>query len=129
MCVPRGAHVLQVRQHPGNAQAWRLLGTVHAENDDDRQVCAGLLKFVLHQAAVSLSVTSSLHACEVSWVCCASLDTRVCCRLCVVLCCCFPLFPLQAIAALNKALGADPANLEVLLSLGVSHTNELDAGK
>lgn len=36
---------------------------------------------------------------------------------------------LQAIAALNKALGADPTSLEVLLSLGVSHTNELDAGK
>jgi hypothetical protein len=30
--------VLQVRQHPENAPAWRLLGTVHAENDDDRQV-------------------------------------------------------------------------------------------
>lgn len=62
--------LLQVRQHPDNAPAWRLLGTVHAENDDDR----------------------------------------------------------QAIAALNKALGADPTSLEVLLSLGVSHTNELDAG-
>jgi hypothetical protein len=36
---------------------------------------------------------------------------------------------LQAIAALNKAVDADPTNLEVLLSLGVSHTNELDAGK
>lgn len=36
---------------------------------------------------------------------------------------------LQAIAALNKALTADPNSLEVLLSLGVSHTNELDAGK
>jgi hypothetical protein len=35
----------------------------------------------------------------------------------------------QAIAALNKALGADPTSLEVLLSLGVSHTNELDAGE
>lgn len=28
---------VQVRQHPENAPAWRLLGTVHAENDDDRQ--------------------------------------------------------------------------------------------
>lgn len=36
---------------------------------------------------------------------------------------------LQAIAALNKALEADPNSLEVLLSLGVSHTNELDAGE
>jgi hypothetical protein len=32
--------VAQVRQHPENAPAWRLLGTVHAENDDDRQVGA-----------------------------------------------------------------------------------------
>lgn len=29
---------LQVQAHPDNAPAWRLLGTVHAENDDDRQV-------------------------------------------------------------------------------------------
>ena len=34
--------------------------------------------------------------------------------------------PLQAIAALNKALLASPGNAEVLLSLGVSYTNELD---
>jgi peroxin-5 len=46
-----------------------------------------------------------------------------------VLSVCCPHIFLQAIAALNKALGADPTNLEVLLSLGVSHTNELDAGK
>lgn len=32
----------------------------------------------------------------------------------------------QAIAAMLRALQADPENLEVLLSLGVSHTNELD---
>lgn len=32
----------------------------------------------------------------------------------------------QAIAALGRALQADPNNPEVLLSLGVSHTNELD---
>lgn len=36
---------------------------------------------------------------------------------------------LQAIAALNKALAADPHNVEVLLSLGVSYTNELDQGR
>jgi hypothetical protein len=28
----------EVTAHPGNAEAWRLLGTVHAENDDDLQV-------------------------------------------------------------------------------------------
>ena len=49
-------------------EGWRILGTVHAENDDDR----------------------------------------------------------RAIAAMTKANEADPTNLEVLLSLGVSHTNELD---
>jgi hypothetical protein len=32
----------------------------------------------------------------------------------------------QAIAALNRALAASPGNPEVLLSLGVSYTNELD---
>ena len=36
---------------------------------------------------------------------------------------------LQAIAALNKAMATDPNNAEVLLSLGVSYTNELDQGR
>jgi len=54
---------------PGTVEPWRLLGTVHAENDDDR----------------------------------------------------------RAIAAMARALAAQPDNREVLLSLGVSHTNELDA--
>jgi peroxin-5 len=27
-----------VRSSPDHAEAWRLLGTVHAENDDDQQV-------------------------------------------------------------------------------------------
>lgn len=42
-----------VTAEPGNAEAWRLLGTVHAENDDDTQVCdldssrpAGLWKLI-----------------------------------------------------------------------------------
>ena len=61
----------ECQRSPGNAEAWRLLGTVQAENDDDG----------------------------------------------------------QAIAAMNTALAADPANLDVLLSLGVSHTNELEAGE
>lgn len=58
----------EVQRNPGNVNAWRLLGTVHAENDDDT----------------------------------------------------------QAISAMAKALKADPTNAEVLLSLGVSYTNELD---
>jgi hypothetical protein len=28
----------EVQAHPDNADAWRLLGTVHAENDDDVRV-------------------------------------------------------------------------------------------
>lgn len=51
--------------------AWRLLGAIHAENDDDR----------------------------------------------------------QAIAALRQAHAAAPGDADVLLSLGVSHTNELDRGR
>ena len=51
--------------------AWRLLGAIHAENDDDR----------------------------------------------------------QAIAALRQAHAAAPGDGDVLLSLGVSHTNELDRGR
>lgn len=37
--------------------------------------------------------------------------------------------PGQAIAALHRALAADPRNAEVLLSLGVSYTNELDQAR
>ncbi|GBG64625.1 hypothetical protein CBR_g45681 [Chara braunii] len=35
----------------------------------------------------------------------------------------------QAIASMSQAREADPTNLEVLLSLGVSHTNELEAAE
>jgi len=35
----------------------------------------------------------------------------------------------QAIAAWNRALAAEPSNAEVLLSMGVSYTNELDQGR
>eukprot|EP00249_Psilotum_nudum_P018974 c27047_g1_i1 orf=150-2450(+) len=58
----------EVLKNPDNAEGWRLLGIAHAENDDDR----------------------------------------------------------QAIASMVRARDADPANLEVLLALGVSHTNELE---
>uniref|UniRef100_A0A1J3K678 Peroxisome biogenesis protein 5 n=1 Tax=Noccaea caerulescens TaxID=107243 RepID=A0A1J3K678_NOCCA len=58
----------EVMKHPENAEGWRLLGVTHAENDDDQ----------------------------------------------------------QAIAAMMRAQEADPSNLEVLLALGVSHTNELE---
>ncbi|CAI5470552.1 unnamed protein product [Closterium sp. Yama58-4] len=58
----------EVLRNENNAEAWRLLGVSHAENDDDR----------------------------------------------------------QAIAAMTRARDADPTNLDVLLALGVSHTNELE---
>ncbi|RZC65991.1 hypothetical protein C5167_009682 [Papaver somniferum] len=58
----------EVLKNPENAEGWRLLGITHAENDDDQ----------------------------------------------------------QAIASMMRAQEVDPANLEVLLALGVSHTNELE---
>uniref|UniRef100_A0A0D6R0S6 Uncharacterized protein n=1 Tax=Araucaria cunninghamii TaxID=56994 RepID=A0A0D6R0S6_ARACU len=58
----------EVLKNPENAEGWRLLGITHAENDDDQ----------------------------------------------------------QAIASMVRARDADPTNLEVLLALGVSHTNELE---
>ncbi|KAK4491841.1 hypothetical protein RD792_002618 [Penstemon davidsonii] len=58
----------EVLKNSDNAEGWRLLGMAHAENDDDQ----------------------------------------------------------QAIAAMMRAHEVDPTNLEVLLSLGVSHTNELE---
>ncbi|KAI4975146.1 hypothetical protein ZWY2020_048753 [Hordeum vulgare] len=61
----------EVLKNPDNAEGWRLLGATHAENDDDQ----------------------------------------------------------QAIAAMLRAQEANPTNLEVLLSLGVSHTNELEQGE
>ncbi|KDD71580.1 hypothetical protein H632_c4755p0, partial [Helicosporidium sp. ATCC 50920] len=61
----------ECQRQPANAEAWSLLGTVQAENDDDQ----------------------------------------------------------QAIAAMNRALVADPRRSDVLLSLGVAHTNELDSSE
>ncbi|KAG8365215.1 hypothetical protein BUALT_Bualt18G0081200 [Buddleja alternifolia] len=58
----------EVLKNPDNAECWRLLGVTHAENDDDQ----------------------------------------------------------QAIAAMMRAQEVDPTNLEILLALGVSHTNELE---
>ncbi|PNW73046.1 hypothetical protein CHLRE_14g616750v5 [Chlamydomonas reinhardtii] len=60
-----------VREHPENAEAWRLLGTVHAENDDDRQAIAAMMR--AHQAdprdpavllALGVSHTNELSAWE-----------------------------------------------------------------
>lgn len=32
----------ECQRSPGNAEAWRLLGTVQAENDDDQQAIAAM---------------------------------------------------------------------------------------
>ncbi|KAL0916002.1 hypothetical protein M5K25_013477 [Dendrobium thyrsiflorum] len=58
----------EVLKNPDNAEGWRFLGITHAENDDDQ----------------------------------------------------------QAIASMMRAQEVDPTNLEVLLALGVSYTNELE---
>ncbi|KAJ6818495.1 peroxisome biogenesis protein 5 [Iris pallida] len=58
----------EVLKNPENSEGWRLLGITHAENDDDQ----------------------------------------------------------QAIASMMRAQEADPTNLEVLLALGVSYTNEFE---
>ncbi|XP_047320093.1 peroxisome biogenesis protein 5-like [Impatiens glandulifera] len=58
----------EVLKNPSNSEGWRLLGVAHAENDDDQ----------------------------------------------------------QAIASMMRAHEVDPTNLEILLALGVSHTNELE---
>ncbi len=42
---------------------------------------------------------------------------------------CPPALLLFCNALTDRALKADPTNLDVLLSLGVSHTNELDSGE
>ncbi len=97
-----------MQRHPDNVEAWRLLGTVHAENDDDQQACT--LHCSWGHAKCRLLVVSKGQPQQK-----VSIETIV--RW------------LQAIAALNKALAADPRNAEVLLSLGVSYTNELDQGR
>ncbi len=42
VCVHRCLYWEQVQRKPGNVDAWRLLGTVHAENDDDTQAIAAM---------------------------------------------------------------------------------------
>ncbi len=97
----------EVQRRPDNVEAWRLLGTVHAENDDDQQVHACAAALLTSRWKIKTSIPWPLSAIFLMGM----------------------FAPLQAIAALNKALAADPRNAEVLLSLGVSYTNELDQGR
>ena len=144
----------EVQRQPGNVEAWRLLGTVHAENDNDQQVLMCFLQgqlaslsccslralrsqwlFIIpfstfgqaktgvasESGACGLTKTlyKTLHGQALHCTCLTCFDDKA---MCVLKC----HTPLQAIAALNKALLASPGNAEVLLSLGVSYTNELD---
>lgn len=47
----------EVQREPQNVDAWRLLGTVHAENDDDQQVPSSACHCV-QKASVVLSVVA-----------------------------------------------------------------------
>lgn len=158
----------ECQRSPGNAEAWRLLGTVQAENDDDPQAIAALNRWVPLQGGRrwAARVCRGWSSMEINWgsemgygsapggeelvglvgglgrgwgvggvagwhgetssregaLLCAVLRCDLCaahcamtCLLCL-LCCC-------------RALAADPSNLDVLLSLGVSLTNELEAGE
>jgi peroxin-5 len=126
----------EVQRHPDNVEAWRLLGTVHAENDDDQQVWRHASLARPNWAASCMRPTSNMcwcsyaqlegerslghHSRSIALSAREKLGGRVDSH---------PMTPVQAIAALNKALAADPHNVEVLLSLGVSYTNELDQGR
>ena len=136
----------EVQRQPRSVEAWRLLGTVHAENDDDIQV-----RFLfayrwpslrLHCSVYTLKWSAMVAELEITVIAqpCRSMHSRhanlPCCKVaelessedqpepkpCIST-------PVQAIAAMDRALEADPGNLEVLLSLGVSHVNELDAAE
>ena len=55
---------MQVQQHPDNVEAWRLLGNVHAENDDDTQAIQALRKALAvdpSNAEVIPHASSTMH--------------------------------------------------------------------
>lgn len=54
-----------VKADPGNTEAWRLLGTAHAENDDDRQAIAAMARALAAQPD-SLDVMLSLGVSHVN---------------------------------------------------------------
>jgi hypothetical protein len=97
---------------------------------------------ILHTKMMALLSLSHIHHCAFS-LCkadlqCGNTDCCVCIRGCMqwnthththtythfYLC----THITQAIAAMLRALAANPSNMDVLMALGVSHTNELDTG-
>lgn len=54
---------LQLR--PDNAEAWRMLGTSHAENDEDKRAIACLERAVEHVSGSPLAMSyHARHACS-----------------------------------------------------------------
>ena len=66
----------EVQRKPNNVEAWRLLGTVHAENDDDSQAISAMAR------ALKADPTNA----EVGWVG-LSVCMHVVCLACSVLAC------------------------------------------
>ena len=179
----------ECQRNPGNAEAWRLLGTVQAENDDDQQAIAAMNRWVgqegrqisfqkenkdavqhepargrgdanrgvggdkavKHDKAVLWDEIACMRATPASrrlppppacpcapippspappsattWTSSPSVSPTPPSFPC---CLTTPCRPPPFLPPSCSALGADPSDLDVLLSLGVSHTNELEQGE
>ena len=57
----------EVQRRPDNVEAWRLLGTVHAENDDDQQVIACAAGRVISERERCLNATGVLTVGQLCW--------------------------------------------------------------
>jgi peroxin-5 len=86
-----------VARNPDNAQAWRLLGQTHAQSDKDDRAIAALRKALSIRRALSLSLS---HIYRFSY---ANIS----------------------VAWLLDTTGITPNDLEALMSLAVSYTNEM----
>ena len=64
----------EVQRNPGNVNAWRLLGTVHAENDDDTQAISAMAKALKADPTnAEVGAPVCLYAC----LCCMSVHMSV----------------------------------------------------
>ncbi len=78
VCVCMCLTTRQVRANPGNAEAWRLLGTVHAENDDDRQARGQWGASLCVQMCRACVLRCVRHALEARHGVCIWPDTSAC---------------------------------------------------
>lgn len=112
----------ECQRNPSNAEAWRLLGTVQAENDDDQQAIAAMNRWGPRRAGcrpalppqrqIAASAPGMNGPEQHSEGPPAQLPSQPAWHASQPPC--------------PRALAADPSDLDVLLSLGVSHTNELE---